>query len=63
MSVFERLIPQGHRALKPGGWMAVEVGLHQADSVAALFLTCGFCDIDSIKDLAGIERVVTGRKA
>ena len=63
MSVFERLIPQGHRALKPGGWMGVEVGLHQADSVAALFRTHGFRDIASIKDLAGINRVVTGQKA
>ena len=60
--ILRRLIPQGFRALKCGGWMAVEVGIGQAEHVFADFESSGFRDVGTIKDLAGIDRVVKGHK-
>ncbi len=43
------------------GTLAVEVGEGQAPAVAALFREAGFGEIETRRDLAGIERLVVGR--
>lgn len=48
--------------LAPGGLLAVEVGIRQADDVAALFFDAGFVSVNTHHDLAGIARVVSGKK-
>ncbi len=48
------------RKLRRGGVCAVEVGIGQAESVAALFSAVGLTDIRIINDLSGIPRVVCG---
>lgn len=48
--------------LVPGGWLAVEHGHDQSDEVRALFEAAGFGSIVVRRDLAGIPRVVAGRK-
>lgn len=48
--------------LTPGGWLAVEHGHDQADEVRALFDAAGFVETVSRRDLAGISRVVAGRR-
>ncbi len=48
--------------LKPGGWLAVEVGLGQAQAVADIFRQAGLRDIGQVPDAAGILRVVTARR-
>ena len=50
------------KAIKIGGVCAVEVGIGQASDVAALFTAAGLSDVRIIRDLAGVERVVSGRK-
>ena len=47
-------------ALTPGGKMFFEVGIGQADSVLRIMRAEGFGDLQIIKDLAGIPRVVFG---
>lgn len=47
--------------LKPEGLLAVEVGIHQAQDVAALFSQNGFVDVTVSRDLGGIDRVVSGK--
>jgi release factor glutamine methyltransferase len=42
--------------------VALEVGLGQADVVAALVAGAGFGSVTRIRDLAGVERVVAGRR-
>ena len=44
-------------------FVALELGVGQAAAVAALLVRCGFEDVACIADLAGIERVVRGRRA
>ena len=48
--------------LLPGGLCAVEVGIGQAETVAALFVDAGLHRVDIVKDYAGISRVVTGER-
>lgn len=62
LECYRRLAEQGLWALRPGGWMAVEVGMGQAPAVAALWQAAGWVEICIRQDLAGIERVVCGRK-
>lgn len=46
--------------LRPLGLLAFEVGFEQARDVAEL-MRDEFCDVEVIKDLSGIDRVVTGK--
>ena len=55
---FYRSISQNAK-LSPGGILAFEVGINQADDVAG-FMESRFCNIQKIKDLSGIDRVVVG---
>ena len=56
---FRTIIRNSLYILKPGGVLAFEVGLGQAGDVSEL-MKANFNKIDSVRDLAGIERVVTG---
>ncbi|MFS2022255.1 peptide chain release factor N(5)-glutamine methyltransferase [Massilia sp. CT11-137] len=57
-----RIIIQGSpRHLAPGGWLLLEHGYDQAAAVRALLADTGFTDVQSWRDLAGIERVSGGR--
>ena len=44
-----------------GGLLCYEVGIGQADDVAAILSQNGFAEIEKIRDLNGVERVVLGR--
>ena len=58
---FYRAISEKWRdALTPGGRLYFEVGAGQADDVLRLMRTQGFGDIQIVKDLGGIPRVVFG---
>lgn len=48
--------------LQPGGWLLMEHGYDQAESVRTLLAENGFTDVESWRDLAGIERVTGGRR-
>ncbi|HYB99681.1 MAG TPA: peptide chain release factor N(5)-glutamine methyltransferase [Candidatus Limnocylindrales bacterium] len=48
--------------LAPGGWLAVEVGT-QAGLVRQCFEETGYADVRVVRDLAGTERVVAGRRS
>lgn len=50
-------------SLNDGGFMLFEVGMGQHNDVMEILRENGFCDVRAVRDLAGIERVVTGRKA
>jgi release factor glutamine methyltransferase len=60
--VHRRLGEESSRWLKEGGRLVVEIGAGQASEVAALFSDAGFDDVRVLPDLAGRDRVVTGRR-
>ncbi len=57
-AIAERWLPK----LRAGGVCAVEVGIGQATDVAALFTAAGLADVRIVRDLGGVERVVSGVK-
>lgn len=56
-----RLLDESKASLRPGGWLLMEVGQGQAESVAAYAQTQGWTDVNILEDLAGIARVVLAR--
>lgn len=55
------LAGEGKKYLKPGGMLMVEIGCDQGKDVSRIFKDNGYCDIKVRKDLAGLDRVVTGK--
>lgn len=60
--MFERLLPAAFRALRPGGFVALEVGQDMDEHVAALASDQGFEVLERRADLAGIPRIVIARR-
>ena len=57
---YQKIINQAPAYLKEGGYLAFEVGINQYKSIISMFEE-GFQDIEIIKDLAGIERVICAK--
>jgi release factor glutamine methyltransferase len=55
------IIAQAPTCLKAGGWLLLEHGYNQADAVRLLLQAKGFVEVQSRRDLAGIERCSGGR--
>jgi release factor glutamine methyltransferase len=62
LDVIGPLIQQAHRALKPGGWLALEIGYSMCDAVVNLLSPTMWDDVRVVPDLQGIPRVVAGRR-
>ena len=62
LDVIAPLVAQAHPALKPGGWLAVEIGYSMRDAVLNLLNPTMWEDIRVVPDLQGIPRVVAARK-
>jgi methylase of polypeptide subunit release factors len=48
--------------LKPGGWLAMEIGYSMRDAVVNLLSPTMWEDVRVVPDLQGIPRVVAARK-
>jgi release factor glutamine methyltransferase len=58
--VIARLIQQAHAALRPEGWLVMEISGTIADQVKLLLRN--WDEVGAIPDLQGIPRVVRARK-
>ncbi|MDB5939866.1 MAG: [protein release factor]-glutamine N5-methyltransferase [Polaromonas sp.] len=56
-----RIIEQAPGHLLPGGWLLLEHGYNQAEQVREMLLGQGFLQVESRRDLAGIERCSGGQ--
>ncbi len=63
LTIYRRLIPAAFAALVPGGWLVLEIGYGQSESVPALCAAAGFRGIQSTPDLQGIPRVLAAQRA
>ena len=61
LEVIERLIPQAHAMLKPGGWLIIEISGTIADRVKHLLST--WKQVQITNDLQGIPRVAAAQKS
>jgi release factor glutamine methyltransferase len=60
LDFYRNIAEKWKNILVPGGKMFFEVGIGQADSVLRIMRAQGFGDIQIVRDLAGIPRVVFG---
>ena len=60
---YRRLAKESPRYLKDGGRLCLEIGFDQGESVPALLRDEGFDEIEVVRDLAGLDRVVKARKS
>ena len=59
-------LPPDHKGVQPylksGGWLLYEIGYDQGASVSEIMDEAGFSNIEVKKDLAGLDRVVIGKR-
>jgi len=60
LDAIRRFVPAAFMALRPGGWLALEVGYNQGETVAELMRAAGFSRVEVISDLSGIPRFPWG---
>ena len=58
--IYERLIDDARRVLKPGGWFLAELGYNSSEPVKAM-LDGVWTDVELIPDLSSIPRVIAAR--
>jgi len=61
MDIYKRLIPQAYAALKPEGWLVIEIGVSTEAKVKELL--AGWTNVETTTDLQGIPRVVAAKKS
>ncbi len=59
---YREIIKNSLDYLNIGGWLLFEIGYDQGASVSNLMIQEGFFNVSIVKDLAGLDRVVMGRK-
>ncbi len=60
LEIYERLIPQARDALKPNGWLLLEIGHGQSPAIRELLRN--WSDVNFLNDLQGIPRVAVARR-
>ncbi len=59
---YRRITEESVRYIREQGYLLYEIGCEQGESVSQMMTECGYSDIQIVKDLAGLDRVVLGRK-
>jgi release factor glutamine methyltransferase len=62
LEIYARLIPEAARLLRPGGWLLLEIGATQGETVPALF-DGSWQTPAVVNDLAGLPRVVKAQRS
>ena len=60
LEFYEKITRKAPAILNKGGYLMFELGIGQSEDVKSLMLQSGFENIEIIKDLAGIDRVISG---
>lgn len=58
---YKRIIEQGKNYLNKGGFIVFELGIGESEQVKTFFEESGYTNIVVEKDLAGIDRVISGQ--
>lgn len=60
---YRKIVSESVDYLNPDGWLMFEIGYDQGEAVSYMMEAAGFVQIEVIKDLAGLDRVVIGKLA
>ena len=58
LAFYRRIVHESKAWLNPGACIYLEIGYDQGEAVSRLLEAAGFCNIQVIKDLPGLDRVV-----
>lgn len=59
---YDKITRESVRFLKEGGMLIYEIGHDQGEAVSDMMRKCEYTDVCVVKDLAGLDRVVVGRR-
>lgn len=59
---YRKIVSEAGEYLNPEGWLMFEIGFDQGEAVSNMMKAQGFDEVAVIRDLAGLDRVVIGRK-
>lgn len=62
LAVIREVVPDAWFALKPGGFLFLEIGAGQGDRVSAILAEAEFEGVNVARDMAGHDRIVTARR-
>lgn len=62
LEFYDKIIKDAPKILNPNGYIIFEIGIGQSEDVKKLMEQNGFKNIEIVKDLAGIDRVISGVK-
>lgn len=60
LEIYERIVADAGRVLKPGGWLVLELGFKSWEPVRGM-LGAGWAEAEVVPDLAGIPRVLKAK--
>ena len=63
LGIVAEVVVSGATWLRPGGWLALEVGGDQFDATRGLFASAGYGRVDVLTDGDGDPRAVVGRRS
>ncbi len=61
LEFYEKITIDAHKVFNKTGYLLFELGIGQSKDVESIMLANGFVDIEIVKDLAGIDRVISGK--
>ncbi|MFV0465141.1 MAG: peptide chain release factor N(5)-glutamine methyltransferase [Lachnospiraceae bacterium] len=61
LDFYRKIVKESRNFLNTKGWLIFEIGHKQGKDVSMLMKESGYTDVHVIQDLAGLDRVVTGR--
>lgn len=62
LDFYRKIVGSSLEYLKSGGWLLFEIGQEQGADVMKMMQDAGMEEIEVVQDLAGLDRVVIGRK-
>lgn len=62
LDFYRQIVKEAGSYLNPDGILCFEIGFDQGEAVSRLMKQYGYIEIEVIKDLAGLDRVVFGKK-
>lgn len=60
LEFYRKITEKAPKILNKGGYLMFELGIGQSEDVKSLMIASGFKNIEIIRDLAGIDRVISG---
>lgn len=60
LEFYRRITEESVKYVKENGWLMYEIGCEQGEAVKKLMMDKGYEEVNIIKDLAGLDRVVAG---